>query len=95
MTALECQSRRVGHRRVDAARRGARLPRARCRGLSFAEAQDVGDVLSGQGFRGCYPLDHIGEPPGEVDNKRFERQPAATGAVSEWLQAPLWAGYRR
>ena len=50
--------------------------------------QDVGDVFSGEGFRGCYPLVHIGEPPGEVDHKRFERQPAATGAVSEWLQAP-------
>jgi hypothetical protein len=50
---------------------------------SVAEAQDVGDVLSGQGFRGCSPLDHIGEPPAEVDHERFVRPAAATGAVSE------------
>jgi hypothetical protein len=33
-------------------------------GWVFAEVQGVGDVLIGQGFRGCYPLDHIGEPCG-------------------------------
>ena len=43
---------------------------------AFTEEQDGGDVLNGQGFRGCYPLDHIGERPGEVDHKLFESQGA-------------------
>lgn len=41
-------------------------------GRVFAEEQDVGDILSGQAFRGCYPLYQIGERPGEIDHKIFE-----------------------
>lgn len=60
------------------------------RGCAGVKGQDpVGELDRGRpGLPRCCPLDHIGEAPGEVDQKRFERQPAATGAVSEWLQAP-------
>jgi hypothetical protein len=38
-------------------------------GRVFAEEQDIGDILSGQAFRGRYPLYQIGERPGQIDHK--------------------------